>query len=95
MILYAARGSILEGCPGVPSLLRKILQDATIYFLLMFVCQLLLLFFLFLAPVGPPAGYWPCCAYPLRAYVFRCKYSSCLGCELHFPLDPYVSWTDS
>ncbi|KAF9783339.1 hypothetical protein BJ322DRAFT_1022033 [Thelephora terrestris] len=37
--------------PGIPSLVTTILRDATMYFFAMFACQLLLLFFLFLAPV--------------------------------------------
>jgi hypothetical protein len=51
IIFFAARGSWLRH-PGISTLLQTILRDATIYFLLMFACQLVLLFFLFLAPVG-------------------------------------------
>lgn len=36
--------------PGIPSLLDTIARDATLYFMLMCVCQLCLLFFLFFAP---------------------------------------------
>jgi hypothetical protein len=45
-------GSSWRRYPGIPTLLSTILRDATIYFFAMFACQLLLLFFLFLAPVG-------------------------------------------
>lgn len=38
--------------PGIPSILDNILLDATVYYILVFVCQLLLELFLFLAPVG-------------------------------------------
>lgn len=38
--------------PGIPSILDAILRAATLYFIFMFVCQTLLEFFLFLAPVG-------------------------------------------
>ena len=38
--------------PGIPSIVDNILLDATVYYILVVVCQLLLEFFLFLAPVG-------------------------------------------
>lgn len=44
--------------PGIPSILDTILRDATFYFIFMFVCQLVLEFFLLLAPVGD-ARYCP------------------------------------
>jgi hypothetical protein len=50
-IFSAARGTNARKYPGIPNLLKLILRDATIYFTSMFACQLLLLFFLFLAPV--------------------------------------------
>jgi hypothetical protein len=41
--------------PGIPSLLDTILRDATSYFIVIFACQVCLLFFLILAPVGDPS----------------------------------------
>jgi len=38
--------------PGVSKILDTIVQDATVYFIFMFVCQLLLEFFLIFAPVS-------------------------------------------
>lgn len=52
MVLTAARGPGMMSHTNVPSLLKTILRDATIYFFLMFICQLVLFFFLFLAPVS-------------------------------------------
>lgn len=52
MIFVAARGLTLGGYSDIPMLLKRILQDATIYFFSMVACQLVLLFFLSLAPVG-------------------------------------------
>lgn len=37
---------------GVKSLLDTIVEDATVYFLIIFICQLLVVFFQFLAPVS-------------------------------------------
>lgn len=45
------RGS--DRAPGVPSLIDKILQDATMYFLVIFSTHLLLILFEFFAPVSP------------------------------------------
>jgi len=39
--------------PGVPSILDAILRDATIYFLLMFSCQIITDFFIIFAPDSP------------------------------------------
>jgi hypothetical protein len=52
IILVTARGPRKSKLPGIPDILNVILQDATVYFLLMFASQLVLFFFLFLAPVG-------------------------------------------
>ena len=38
--------------PGVPSLLETILRDATLYFVVIFGCQLTVEMFSFFAPVG-------------------------------------------
>ena len=38
--------------PGIPSILDTILQDATLYFVFMFACQVNLEMFLIFAPVG-------------------------------------------
>ncbi|KAF9783340.1 hypothetical protein BJ322DRAFT_147481 [Thelephora terrestris] len=56
MIYVAARGPRLRGYPGIPNLLKGILQDATKYFFLMAACQIVLLFFLILAPVRCISG---------------------------------------
>ena len=40
--------------PGVPYLLDTILQDATLYFIIIFTLELWLLLFLILAPVRDP-----------------------------------------
>jgi hypothetical protein len=52
IILVTAGGSRKGRLPGIPDILDAILRDATIYFLLIFASQLVLFFFLFLAPVG-------------------------------------------
>ncbi|KAF9643257.1 hypothetical protein BDM02DRAFT_1545403 [Thelephora ganbajun] len=51
VILVTARGVRTSRYPGIPSILGVVLRDATVYFMLMFACQLVLLLFLFLAPV--------------------------------------------
>jgi len=52
IVVYSAKNRRLSRAIGVPSLLDKILQDATIYFLVIFTSHLLLIFFEFLAPVS-------------------------------------------
>ena len=71
-IFFAARGPWLR-YHGIPTLLKTILRDASVYFLSMFACQLLLLFFLFLAPVGRfmvimPLSCCSCCAHSVHVY---------------------------
>ena len=51
IIVITARGPAHRPS-GIPTLMHTILLDSTLYFLVIFVCQLLLLFFLTLAPVG-------------------------------------------
>jgi len=53
MIVVAVRGRT-AGFPGIPNLFGAILRDATIYFLLIFALQFVLLMFAFFAPVGDP-----------------------------------------
>jgi len=38
--------------PGIPSILETVLRDATVYYTFVFVCQLLVEFFLLFAPVS-------------------------------------------
>ena len=52
IIVYSAKHRGLMRAHGVPSLLDRIVEDATVYFLIMFTGQLLVLFFEFLAPVS-------------------------------------------
>ena len=54
IILVTARGSRTGELPGIPNILDVVLRDATVYFLLIVASQLVLFFFLFLAPVGDP-----------------------------------------
>ena len=54
MILLTARTSWRATHPGVPSILEVIVRDATFYFLVMLVNQLVLFMFLFFAPVCDP-----------------------------------------
>jgi len=54
IILVTARGPRTNRFPGIPSILDAILRDATLYFLLIFAFQLILLFFLLFASVGDP-----------------------------------------
>ena len=51
MIFFAARGR-MAAFPGIPNILGTVLRDATIYFLLIFVLQFVLLMFLLFAPVS-------------------------------------------
>ena len=50
IILVTARGSRGRH-GGIPSILDTIMRDATVYFLVMFVCQSVFFMFLFFAPV--------------------------------------------
>ena len=52
VIAFSARKWGRAHAAGVPSLLRNILEGATIYFLVVFAGQLLFIFFQLLAPVG-------------------------------------------
>jgi len=52
IIIYSARHRGLMRAHGVKSLLDKIVEDATVYFLIIFISQLLVVFFQFLAPVS-------------------------------------------
>lgn len=52
IILLTAKKLEAYTYPGISTLLDAILRDATLYFLLMFGCQVLLVLFLFFAPVG-------------------------------------------
>ena len=54
MILLTARASGGAKYPGIPTILRVIVRDATLYFLVMLVNQLVLWMFLFFAPVCDP-----------------------------------------
>ena len=54
IILFTARGPRTRRFPGIPSILDAILRDATVYFLLIVASQLVLFFFVFLAPVCDP-----------------------------------------
>ena len=54
IIFTTARGSRARRLPGIPSILDVIARDATIYFLLIAVAQLVLFLFLFFAPVSDP-----------------------------------------
>jgi len=54
IILVTARGPRTSRFPGIPSILDAILRDATVYFLLIVASQLVLFFFVFLAPVCGP-----------------------------------------
>jgi len=54
IILVTARGPGMSRFPGVPNIMDAILQDTTIYFLLMVAAQFLLFFFTLFAPVGDP-----------------------------------------
>lgn len=54
IIAITAGRSKTKDFPGLPNILKAILRDATVYFLLMVIAQLVLFFFLFLAPVGDP-----------------------------------------
>jgi len=66
IILVTIRGPRTSRFPGVPSILDAILRDATVYFLLMTIAQLLLFASTLFAPVGDPyhiEGRWSCCAH--------------------------------
>ena len=52
IIVYSTKWRGLTRARGVPSLLDKIVRDATIYFMVIFSSHLLLVFFEFLAPVS-------------------------------------------
>ena len=54
IIFITARGPRTSRFPGIPTLLDAILRDATVYFLLIVASQLVLFFFVFLAPVCDP-----------------------------------------
>ena len=54
IILVTARGPRTGRFPGISTLLDAILRDATVYFLLIVASQLVLFFFVFLAPVCDP-----------------------------------------
>ena len=54
IILFTTRGPRTSRFPGIPSILDAILRDATVYFLLIVASQLVLFFFVFLAPVCDP-----------------------------------------
>ena len=80
---------------SIPNLLDAILRDATLYFFVMFSCQLVLLMFLFFAPVS---GLYHLRGWlnPLRlSYMsmFRRKFSSCPECTFSFSLTskPFLS----
>ena len=60
IILLAARASGGVRYPGILSLLGVIVHDATLYFLVMLVNQLVLWMFLFFAPVCDPQYFWGC-----------------------------------
>ena len=55
IIFVTARGPRTSRFPGIPTLLDAILRDATVYFLLIVASQLVLFFFVFLAPVCDPS----------------------------------------
>ena len=52
IILITARRPGTSRLPGIPTILDAILQDATVYFLLIVASQLVLCLFLFFAPVS-------------------------------------------
>jgi len=52
IIVNSARNRGFSRASGVPNLLDKILQEATVYFLAIFTSHLLLIFFEFFAPVS-------------------------------------------
>ena len=52
IVVYSARYRGLMRARGVQSLLDTIVEDAIVYFLLIFICQLLVIFFEFFAPVS-------------------------------------------
>ena len=54
IILITARRSGTSRLPGISTILDAILQDATVFFLLIAASQLVLCLFLFFAPVGDP-----------------------------------------
>ena len=54
IIFAIARRPGIYRYPGASTILDTIVQDATVYFIFMFVCQLLLEFFLLFAPVSDP-----------------------------------------
>jgi len=83
IILVTARGPRTSRFPGIPSILDAILRDATVYFLLIFASQLVLLFFLYFAPVCDP-HYIRGWLILLYSCVFRRKFGSCPGCRF-FP----------
>ena len=51
IIIYSAKRQGLVGVHGVPTILDKILQDATMYFLVIFTGHLFVIFFEIFAPV--------------------------------------------
>jgi hypothetical protein len=51
VILTSTRRRETSRFPGIPSILDAILRDATVYYALVFVCQLVFEFFLLFAPV--------------------------------------------
>jgi hypothetical protein len=52
IIVYSMKWRGLTRAQGVPSLLDKIVRDATVYFVVIFTSHLLLVFFEFFAPVS-------------------------------------------
>ena len=60
IIVYSAKRQHggLTCASGMPRLLNKILQDATMYFLVLFTGHFLLLFCELFAPVGDPVNLW-------------------------------------
>ena len=68
--------------PGIPSLLDVVLRDATSYFVLIFACQLCLVFFLFFAPVRDLRFAWTTAILPCsHSCMLRRQYGSCPDCR--------------
>jgi len=82
IIFFTARGPQSSRFPGIPRILDAILRDATVHFLLIVASQLVLFFFVFLAPVCDPYHH-PMLVDPviLIARVFSHKIGSCPGCR--------------
>jgi len=51
-ILVTVWRTRVNAYPGIPSLLGTIIRDATLYFIVIFGCQVLVVLFSFVAPVG-------------------------------------------